>query len=278
MIPTYSQQAKSAIALITQNTYLAFVYFEDKDEEHLYEELLKTITPLHKSVRVICLDGKTSLIEHHQTQATSLRSKSLYVLDKDFDDKLNQIIKRDGIAYLKKYSIENHLLTEDAVNEIATEEKPKKKESDFLKAVLKENLERLLTLTSAFLVAQRYNLGISNCGESIHRFSIDRKPWTLCDAKILEYYRDVEDLLILHGHAASEEEISKILRDARKSVSVDDIPGKMLLDLVKAYICHKLSIRGLSQESFRFRLAKKAAPSEFHFLATKIQRLTTRSR
>lgn len=272
MIPTYSQQAKSAIATVTQNAYSAFVYFEDKDEEHLYEELIKLITPLHSSIRVICLEGKASLIEHHASQTVKLRPKSLYVLDKDFDDKLCKMMSRKGITYLKKYSIENHLVVEDAINEIATEEKPKHKEPSFLHTILEENLTKLLNLTTSFLVAQRFNLGIPNCGESVHRFSIDQKPWILCTEKIQNYRYDIELLLALDGHASSEREIDQIFDGASKEVSKDDVPGKMLLDITKAYICHKLAIRGLSQDSFRYRLAKKASVDEFQYLAEVIER------
>lgn len=261
MIPTYSESAKLALPFLTKSAYKAFLFFEDENSENFYEEIVKQITPDFRSFRVICLKGKDSLLDHSSDPENFiLKNKSIYILDKDFDNFLMKIQDDDNLHYLTRYSIENFLLEENAIEKIIIEEKPKQKHN--IKKLLQLNnylsqIEIPLTkLTGLYLIAQEFSLGIPSCKLPIQRFAKNDQPWILCEEKINIYREDISALLILNGVVRTEEELHKIINNrCEKFTSLRDIPGKQIIDLIRNYIGHVFEMRALSRDSFSYRLA-----------------------
>ena len=261
MIPSYSEDAKAAIPALMNSAYKCFLFFEDSGAENFYEEIVKKLTPDFRDIRVICLSGKNSLIEHCQnTNNSTTKPKSLYILDQDFDFLLGKNLKDKSIIYLNRYSIENYLLEETAIILVIQEEKPR------LKNIAQHldwprffdiNLPLLVDLCSMYLISQEFSLGIPSCSEPIQRFTKDTQPWLICADKVQKYRDEIESLLVLNGIAASEAELQSIFSDRRLKVSnVEQFPGKQLVDLARLNIGKKFDMRNVSRESLCFRLAK----------------------
>lgn len=276
MIPTYSEAAKAAIPSLTNTAYKAFIFFEDENSENFYEEIAKKITTHHKSVRIVCLKGKDSLIEHClDIDNSKTKNKTIYVLDKDFDDLTGTKVIDDSIHYLEKYSIENYLLEINAVSRIVLEEKPKTNRTtgtgDIANTHLIHQSASFFRLSSLFLINEIYSLGIKSCSEPIQKFSLDKKPWQLCEDKIDAYAEEISIALILNGYADSEEDLSEILtRNEAKISNLCHTPGKHILDNVRFYLNHKYEIRIPSRESFAFRLASLCSLESLNALRSKL--------
>jgi hypothetical protein len=276
MIPTYSEAAKAAIPQLTRSAYKAFLFFEDENSESFYEEITKKITDEHRDIRVICLKGKPSLIEHcFDPINAKTKNKTIYILDKDFDDLTGTQIVDDTIFYLSKYSIENYLLESSAIKRIALEEDPKSKcttdGAELTENHLQSQAALFIKLSSLFLVNETYSLGIKSCSEPVQRFSLSNKPWLLCQAKINDYEDEIAAALILNGIATSEEDLKEIL--SRHEELIHDychVPGKQILDSVRFLLSHTLKIRTPSRESFAFRLAAHCKLETLDNLRSKI--------
>lgn len=262
MLPTYSEEGKSAFQSVAQNAYKLFVYFEDADSELLYEAILQRLGIVLNDVRIICLSGKRSLLDQQSAESTSQSSKSLYILDKDFDDLLGLCVPKANVHYLERYSIENFFLELEALLKVVIEEHPRSKNLIELGADLTGYITPILPqmrrLSSLFLLAQEFSLPILNTSEPIQRWTLDSKPWELSSAKIDIFQDDVSALLILNGHVKNEAQLEGLL--STRLVKIDsarDIPGKQLVDLVRLYLAKKTGIRSLQRESFCYRLATK---------------------
>jgi hypothetical protein len=276
-IPTYSQDAKLAISTVTNAAYKGFIYFEDEDGESFYDEIVKKLTPDFRNYRVICLKGKSTVIEKCMNDGFAVKKKSIYVLDKDFDNLLGKMVALENLLYLDRYSVENYLFEDQAVTAIALEERPKLKETLATVLALQQFREdistQLLELTSLFYTIQKYNLEITSCGDSIYRFTKTKQPWILCASKISTYKEEISNLLILNDHANDENQLSEIFQNSKNVVSDADIPGKHLIGLLKEYLARKLGARGLDMSSFCFRLAKGSSFETLEELKRSIQRL-----
>lgn len=263
MLPTYSDDAKAALPVIARTAYKLFVYFEDKDSEPLYETIIEKLGFSLSEIRVICLQGKKSLLAQREASARlSGKDNTFYVLDKDFDDLLNCKVLHHNVHYLDRYSIENYFLENNALQEVASEEKPKSKsvivERLNLNNYVSEQLSKLIKLAGLYVLAQEFSLSIANASEAIQIRALDSQPWTLCEHKIEAYSEEIAALLIMNGVVTTEEELSELLFSRLALIDgVADVPGKQLIDLVRFYIFHKIDIRHISRESFCFRLAKK---------------------
>lgn len=280
MIPTYSESGKLALPFLAKSSYKAFIFFEDENSENFYEEILKKITPDFRNFRVICLKGKNSLIEHSRDPENStLKNKTIYILDKDFDDFLNKIETDSNLFYLNRYSIENFLLEQNAIEKIILEEKPKQKQN--IKEILKleeylSNIKKVLSkLINFYLITQEFSLNIPSCKEPIQKFTKNNQPWVLCEDKINTYIEDVSALLILNNIANTEEELQDIISSRCNQLKdLTDVPGKQIIDLVRSYIGHIFDMRILSRESFCYRLATACAFESLDDLRVRIAKFT----
>lgn len=278
MIPSYSESAKAAIPVLMNSAYSAFLFFEDSGAEIFYEEIVKKLLPNPRNVRIICLSGKESLINHcNDPNNKSTKKKSLYILDKDFDDLLNKRIQDNCLFYLEKYSIENFILEESAVLLVIQEEKPRLQnvvESLDWNGFFNLNLPFLLELSSLYLISQKFSLGITSCSEPIQRYTVDGQSWLLCAKKISRYREDIEALLLLNGFVSTEAEIQDILTDGRQQISdLANVPGKQIVDLSRLYIGNRFELRGLSRESFCYRLAKSCSFNSLRSLRDRVSNL-----
>lgn len=126
-ISTYSTAALAARDIFYEHFNDVNFYVEDRDQENLYHEIIGRLFPRLKLEQVFSLDGKQNVLAHcTDLQNRSRANRSVYILDKDFDDLLGIMVKRPNLIYLDKYCIENFLLEELAIIQIALEAEPRK--------------------------------------------------------------------------------------------------------------------------------------------------------
>lgn len=277
MKPTYSAEGKNALPFVTFKSYDLFVYFEDEGAEGFYEEVLTRLGVDKSRARVVCLSGKASLLDHRShPKNRKLQSKILYVLDKDFDDFLGTMITADNIFYLPRYSIENFLLDPEAILDLVREEKPRHENPAQLLKIqeyLESQRDLLTHLTVLYLLAQEHRLPIPNTSEPIQRRARDRQPWFLCAEKIAQYQQDLEALLMMLGQITNEAGMQQLMAGRKACVLMErDSPGKQLLDLIRFHLGNVASVRGISEDSFSYRLARKSKLEDLRGLRGAIER------
>ena len=89
-------------------------YFEDTDQESFYEKLISVIAPDHRKCKILCLGGKDNVLKVARTK-NDLGCPRVFVVDKDFDDILDQVEKRVGLIYLDRFCLENYLISFPAI-------------------------------------------------------------------------------------------------------------------------------------------------------------------
>ncbi|MBT3068003.1 DUF4435 domain-containing protein [Rhodoferax sp. U11-2br] len=279
MIPTYSEDAKAALPTLLNSAYKGFLFFEDSGTEIFYEEIVKKIIPNPNDVRIICLNGKESLINHCRNQTHQpTKKKSLYILDKDFDDLLNKCTNDNSIIYLEKYSIENYLLERSAFLLVIQEEKPRFANLNIIdenlswEDFININYPLFFELSSLFLISQEFSLGIPCCSEPIQKFTQKSKPWLLCKNQIGKYRENIEELLILNSIVTTPLEAEEIFKSRLQKVNdISNVPGKQIIDLSKIYIGSKFKLRGLSRDSLCYRLARNCSFESMSNLRERVQ-------
>lgn len=126
-MPSWSPDALAARDIFYYNLNEVNFYVEDEDQENLYQLILCQLFPKIQITQIFPLGGKINVIAHAMDADNQSNSyRSIYLVDKDFDDLLGNIVKKANVFYLPKYCIENFLLEEAAVVEVAVEVQPKK--------------------------------------------------------------------------------------------------------------------------------------------------------
>lgn len=234
-------------------------YVEDENQEHFYHTVLSNLFPSVRLQKIFPLGGKLNVIEKARRGLGDKRS--VFIVDKDFDDILHKLIKLPNLFYLKEYSIENYLLESDAVFEFVIEEKPCIKINDISKKLdfehfINQTTVELIDLFTLFIVAQ--SIGIENCGLPPERFVNPSNKGSIDKAKVASYKEK------LQPNFASKEEMNDKLkvyykrafhgkkpRQARKHIS-----GKYIGFFLCNALCREFEIRSIKEESFYYRLSK----------------------
>jgi hypothetical protein len=201
----------------------------------------------------------------------------VYILDKEFDDLLGKVERRENVFYLGKYCIENYLLEERAIVEIALESNPRKTRADhqrdiaFLK-FLTDSIRTLDPLFRLFFVVQKLQLGLRNCDCKPEEFSNRARVWTISAAAIASYraevLRQAKDLKAIRDDA----ELARLLKNCFPKKGPEDcnVSGKFLLGMLFHYLRHKVQLGNVSLDSLRYRLAKNCSMIELGGLRRQI--------
>ncbi|KRW58507.1 DUF4435 domain-containing protein [Pseudomonas sp. TTU2014-080ASC] len=261
-IPARGVDGAAALDIFYTDFNEVFFYFEDEDQENLYDEIIRKILPDIKMARVFPLQGKSSVLKHASAEENSERSsQSIYVLDKDFDDLLNKKHTKSNIFYLDRYCIENYLIDEPAIAKVIIETYPKAKINDIESSINIDeiiNNHNLIHLFKLFYCVQKLELGLKNCSKKCDHFTETKKRWILDKGKINEYEQEVlNKALELKRHPKLTDIQSDFRLKLPDQYSIHElVSGKFLLGLVFSYIKSKYSLGAISLDSFTYRIAK----------------------
>ncbi len=257
-------------------------YVEDQDQEYFYYNILKKLFPDIDFEKIFPLNGKTTVIEHARN---SLGDHSkIYILDLDFDEILERKIEEDNIFYLKRYSIENYLISKETVFEMIREKSPKLKNEEIenlfsLETFIKNCKILLRDLTCTFVVIQKLELGKQYYKINPSRdFNFSVEPPQIRNSFIDDYFQKVEDALKSKDARFSlNAQVKKYRKHFRNDeASLENIPGKYLLSLLKFILESKRIINQVSLESFTYKLSKDADTIKLDFLKTDVESFLNR--
>lgn len=159
LIPTWSTEALAARDVFFEPYNDVNFYVEDEEQENLYHLVLRKLFPALRITQIFPLKGKSNVLLHVKDPANLPRAcKSIYILDKDFDDLLGTTVNQNNIFYLPKFCIENFFIEENAFIEVAVEAQPRKKRENIQSIInfpifLQETIGPLSLLFRLFFVA-----------------------------------------------------------------------------------------------------------------------------
>jgi len=257
-------------------------YVEDEEQENLYLEIFGKLFSNLRIDQIFPLGGKINVISHANDEINSRNGRVLiYVVDKDFDDLLGAKVSNKNVFYLSKYCIENFLIEEDSLIEVAVEAQPKKKRAVISEELgfaqfIDEIIADLDLLFRLFFLVQKFDLGLKNCNCSPEYFSIKNKPYKLDREKIFSYKSSVLGALINErGEFESEEDVFLFLNDVFPPASLggvdSNISGKFILAMTMHYLKNKMKCGNISLDSLAFRLAKNSNLEGLSMLRNQIQ-------
>lgn len=280
LLPTRSPEALAVLDIFYDEFNDVHFFVEDEDQENLYEVILRRMFPELKIARVFPLGGKQAVLDHALSLIEENRKpRSIYLVDKDFDDLLGMKAQKPGLFYLDRYCIENYFADPDAILEVVIEAAPKLKRREIaadldLPKKLTELIESLRPLFQMFYCVQRFELHLKNCSLPAERFCSAKHRWHVDPAALADYRAKVALAASSTQHAAaladplSHPEIAALSQlDAHQVVS-----GKHLCTLVFHYLKSKCNLGSITFESFLFRICKNSSLSGLNGLALEIRR------
>ena len=105
--PSFSVGYRDAQSVFYEQFNDVDFFVEDEEQENFYYSILNKLFPGVQIEKITPLRGKPHVIQHAKNNHA--KRKSVYIVDKDFDDLLGKIYKQPNLFYLDKYSIENNL-------------------------------------------------------------------------------------------------------------------------------------------------------------------------
>lgn len=252
-------------------------YVEDQDQEHFYYNVLRNLFPDIEFEKIFPLNGKTNIIESARNNIGD--QTKVYILDLDFDEILNKKVEADNIFYLKRYSVENYLITEPSIFEIIREKSPKLKDEEIqqffcLETYIKNCRILLKDLSCVFIVIQERELGKEYFKINPSRdFDFSVTPPKIKNNFIDDYFNEVEQALKSKDARFSlRAQIKKHKKHFKcDQTSLNNIPGKYLLSILKYNLDIKRIINQISQESFTYKLSKDMDTEKLEFLKSDIE-------
>jgi Protein of unknown function (DUF4435) len=251
-------------------------YVEDSERESLYFCILTKFFPDVRIDRIFPLGGKTAVLKH--VQVNPLNRKSLYLVDKDFDDLLGIALSLPNLVYLDRYCIENYVLEPKAIYRLVVGQKPSltiaraKKDFD-VQSFLQTSIIDLRLLFLLFFLVQKHALGIQGAGQPAARFADDRVRWRISRPKVEQYRTEIEKQLSVIGIDLADE-VKNYDTQFELSESEDlvgeNVSGKHLVALTLLKIRSIFRTPGVSVDSATFRLAEYCGFEDLESVAHRI--------
>jgi hypothetical protein len=280
LIPERSVRAKSALDVFFDGYNDVHFYVEDTGQQNAYHAILRRAFPRLRLMQIFPLDGKSNVLQHaRDTSGNSVLTKPrVYLVDKDFDDILGRVVSLPGLFYLRKYSIENYLLDEEAVLSFVVESRPKTDREDLRRQLdfprvhseMLSDSERLFRL---FVVVQSTGLNIPNAALPPERFADARDRSRINPAKVEAYEREVCRALVDAGVISQSSDV-EVLCDRAFPCGKRDchISGKFLLRLLRLRLAGKNWIGNVDADVLFYSLARNFKATAFRELGGRIRK------
>lgn len=261
-------------------------YVEDEDQENLYFEILRKLFPKVEISKIFPLGGKVNVLAHSCDPANKTLGKvCVYIVDKDFDDLLGHVVRKENVFYLDRYCVENFLFEENATVQIALECEPKKRREDIQSKLnfdefLRQSIQDLDQLFRLFFVVQRFNLGLKNCDLKAEQFSEHPNRWKIQRKLVTAYKRKVRAKAKAARIFNSKDGLDKYLRTAfpRSGSLGQNISGKFLLGMLFHYLRSQINLGTCTHDSLCYRLARNGTLASLKPLKRRISSYLRKSK
>ena len=260
IFPERSPHGLAALDVFFDDFNDVHFFVEDADQENLYEIVIGRMFPDITIARIFPLGGKSAVLLHSQEPNTRVSApRSVYLLDKDFDDLLGKIVHRENLFYLDRYCIENYLIDVTAIVEVVVETHPKLKRADIsnrLEIDLKipEITGSLRPLFELFFCAQYFSLDLKNCSLAIEKFCLEKSRWQIDGDEVDRFRTSISERVMGYPQSNAFDHPDVLQLSALDSHTV--VSGKHLCTLIFHYIKSKYPLGNITFESFLFRVAK----------------------
>lgn len=249
-------------------------YVEDIEQEHFYFNILKGLFPKLKFEKIFPLNGKDNVIDAAKNNLTN--RKKIYLVDLDFDHILGRVENVANLFYLRKYSIENYLLTKQAIYEIIRSKNPQLKNYDIdnlvdFNKLLTDSVHCLKELACSFVVIQQRQLGHHYYGLDVNRdFAFHVSPPTRRQNFIQNYLTEVEaKLKSIDNRFTLNSQIRRLqIYFKRFADAISNIPGKYILTFIKERLQSMKLINQMTVETFIYSLSKDFDNNQLKYLQT----------
>jgi Protein of unknown function (DUF4435) len=279
LLPKRSPEALAVLDIFYDEFNDVHFFVEDEDQENLYEVILRRMFPELKIARVFPLGGKQAVLDHVPgPNKGDTKPRSIYLVDKDFDDLLGTKVEKQGLFYLNRYCIENYFADPDAILEFVVETIPKLKRPEIaanldLSTKLNELMESLRPLFQMFYCVQRFELGLKNCSLPAEKFCSAKHRWHVDPVALSNYRTKIITAASCTQHAValadplSNPEIAGLAQlDSHRVIS-----GKHLCTLIFHFLKSKYNLGSITFESFLFRICKNSSLHALSDLAAEIR-------
>ena len=265
-IPQFSAGYKQARSTFYVQFNEVDFYIEDAWQENLYHCILSRLFPKLKIENIHPLCGKENAIEHSKTPIPG--RKSVYLLDKDFDDLHGELEQQENIFYLEKYCIENFLLEEQSVVMFVISEKPKlkleyvRKELGFT-ALWDDMVKQLAQLFAVFFIVQKHNLPMKSTSFEPDVFCSKDDKRNIDGGRVASYIRNARKYMVNQNVGRDLDfELEACAGDFElkkpKHLRGAHVSGQFLLLLCSHRIAKQFGINSVpDMHSFGYRLAEK---------------------
>jgi hypothetical protein len=256
-------------------------YVEDAWQENLYLCILGRLFPRLKIENIHPLGGKENAIQHARVNTS--RRKSIYLLDKDFDDLLGKLQKQDNVFYLEKYCIENFFIEEQAILKFIIAEKPRLKPANVQRQIEFQTrwddiVRQLANLFALFFIVQKHNIALKSTSQKPDSFCSAADSCSIDQRRVSQYASSVRKMAAKQNmnlnldyelQACSEQfELNK-----RTGFYGVNVSGEFMLHLFVNRIAKLFGLdRVPDLQSFAYRLAEKC---DFHSLRALRRRMNT---
>lgn len=173
VIPQMSENFRYSYDIFNLQFNEISFFVEDEYKEESYLCILRKLFPNIKFEHIYPLGGKNNVIEHASITVNENNKRSIYIVDKDFDDILGtKKNNMENLFYLKKYCIENYLITEEAITRYLVSSKPSInrkhiKEKIDLDLLFTKTLNNLKEIIYIYILVQKYvNSKINNINKN----------------------------------------------------------------------------------------------------------------
>lgn len=229
----YSSDGASNLYFFNEETIL---YIEDAKGVGIYEEFInEKLKEYSSKINIVAANGKKGVKEiFNNLKEREELEKKLFIVDLDYDKFLEEnMINNLKFLYLKKYTLENYMVSENSALKIIS----------IRNSISKKNIHNIFNynewinkieiyyrkLIPIFLTLRFNQINIENCGAKAERFFL-KENCELCSDKLGSYIRKIKE----KGFSESDDKFIYFLEKIRNDSKIDiAIPGKQLLTLFR---------------------------------------------
>lgn len=269
--PSYSAEAEVSKAYLLREYNDIDIFIEDQDGQAMYLRILRHI--VGSTVRidnVYPLGSRSTVLAKCAQDQANRQRRRLYIIDGDFDCLLgNPAPSLRHLYRLSVYCIENLLLTEKGLLEIAQECEPKLTPKEVQQALdinkmLDHWVESLIPLFIVYAVSTQLGLGVETTGYTVLRLlDVEKEPEVVFSATLIG--RRKSKLLREIVRSGRRDSAKKIFADLNRALSACTdqsgfISGKAyLLPLVWKYLSVRVQLKE-THSRLKVRLAAHYNP------------------
>jgi hypothetical protein len=195
---SYSPNAAKALGFLKSNQNDIDIYVEDSGNPNMWVKLLrKSIPDKYRLDSVSVLGGRRNVIEACRVNQNEARP-CLYIIDADFDLLLEKPKPRLRFLYrLRAYSVENYLLNESSLEEVATTFSPRVSKADARRVIdfpgwLAENRACLERVFLAYAVSHLMACAQPTVSYSVHRLLAEGSQRNrICPSRVRGRVREI---------------------------------------------------------------------------------------